>query len=68
MKVMRSATPYISALCFAHAITEASFSMAIIFVHRSDSANAMALPPAPANMSTMVSFDGDVVFAMSDAT
>lgn len=56
------------ALCLAQAITEGSFSMAMTEVQRSDKANAIALPPAPANMSIIVVLDDGVVFAMSEAT
>jgi hypothetical protein len=57
---MSSETPYIAALCWAHARVDLSFSIAMMLVQRSDNANAMAFPPAPANMSIIVVFSGDV--------
>jgi hypothetical protein len=49
-------TPYISALCFAHFIVLGSFSMAKTRSHRPERARAMALPPTPAKVSTMIVF------------
>jgi len=48
-------------------MTEVSFSMAITWVQRPERANAMALPPAPANMSIMVVLEGGVLDAYSFA-
>lgn len=56
------------ALCCAHAMTEGSFSMAIMVDHRFDRANAMTLPPAPANMSIRTVFDLSIRAAKSSAT
>jgi hypothetical protein len=55
---MYSETPYIAALFWAHASVDASFSIAMTLVQRSDSANAIAFPPAPANMSMIVVLSG----------
>lgn len=44
-------------------MTEVSFSMAITWAQRPERANAMALPPAPANMSIMLVLEGEVLDA-----
>jgi hypothetical protein len=59
IQVMSSETPYIAALFWAHARVDASFSIAMMFVQRSDNANAIVFPPAPANMSIIVVFSSD---------
>lgn len=65
--MIRPATSYIVALCWAQAITEGSFSMAMTVSQCPDSANAMAFPPAPAKMSMTIDLEG-VNFFKSAAT
>jgi len=48
------ATPYSSALCFAHLSVLASFSMAKTCDQRPERARAMAFPPTPAKASMMM--------------
>lgn len=60
------ATPYTSALCRAQASVAGSFSIAKTCVKRPERAKAMALPPAPANVSMMIDFEeGPPVFTWS---
>lgn len=53
------------ALFCAQAITEASFSMAMMVDQRFESANAIAFPPAPANMSITTVFEEGVLATRS---
>ena len=56
------------ALCLAQAMTDGSFSMATIFDHREDRANAIAFPPAPAKISITTVLERSLLVDRSVAT
>jgi len=57
-----------AALCCPQAIVERSFSIAMTWDHRFESANAIAFPPTPANMSMTTVLDEDTRDSRSAAT
>ena len=64
IQTILAATPYSSALCFAHLSTDGSFSMAKTRSQRPDRAKAMLLPPAPAKASMRRVLEGGAPWDM----